>query len=51
MAPKLVLVYFNIVGIAEPIRWALALSGLEWEDKRLPRDEGFIALKPSEFFC
>lgn len=47
MAPKLVLIYFNMPGAAEPIRWALAQSGLEWEDKRLSREE-FGALKPSE---
>ena len=47
MDHKLVLVYFDAVGIAEPIRWALVLSGLEWEEKRLPW-EGFSTLKPSE---
>lgn len=46
MAPKLVVVYFNIAGAAEPIRWALAQSGLEWEDKRLSREE-FGELKPT----
>lgn len=48
MAPKLVLTYFDIAGAAEPVRWALEQSGLEWEDKRLTRDE-FGALKPSEY--
>ena len=47
MAPRLVFTYFNIEGIAEAIRWALELSGLEWEDKRLAREE-IGALKPSE---
>ena len=47
MTPKLVLTYFDIAGAAEPVRWALEHSGLEWEDKRLTRDE-FAALKPSE---
>ncbi|CAN0182814.1 unnamed protein product, partial [Ascophyllum nodosum] len=36
---KLVLTYFNVPGRAEPIRWVLALSGLEWKDKRLSREE------------
>lgn len=47
MAPnKLVLIYFDIPGLAEPIRWILAQSGLEWEDKRLSREE-FDELKPT----
>nr|WEU39138.1 glutathione S-transferase [Saccharina japonica] len=46
MAPKLILTYFGVEGIAEEIRWALELSGLEWEDKRLTREE-FGVLKPS----
>lgn len=52
MAPKLTLVYFNIAGAAEPIRWVLEQGGVEWEDKRLTREE-FGALKPSEYdiFC
>lgn len=48
MAPKLTLVYFDIAGAAEPVRWVLEQGGLEWEDKRLTREE-FGALKPSEF--
>lgn len=50
MSPKLVLTYFDIGGAAEPIRWALEQGGLEWEDKRLSREE-FGALKPSECGC
>ncbi|CAN0567115.1 unnamed protein product, partial [Ectocarpus sp. 12 AP-2014] len=46
MAPKLILTYFDMAGAAEPIRWALEKGGLEWEDKRLTREE-FGALKPS----
>eukprot|EP00904_Undaria_pinnatifida_P002388 jgi/Undpi1/1214/HiC_scaffold_107.g14128.m1 len=46
MAPKLVLKYFDFEGAAEAARWALELSGLEWEDKRLSPEE-FAALKPS----
>ncbi|CAM9889837.1 unnamed protein product, partial [Ectocarpus sp. 4 AP-2014] len=46
MAPKLILTYFDMAGAAEPIRWALEKGGLEWEDKRLTREE-FGELKPS----
>ncbi|CAM9452571.1 unnamed protein product [Ectocarpus sp. 6 AP-2014] len=46
MAPKLILTYFDMAGAAEPVRWALEKGGLEWEDKRLTREE-FGALKPS----
>lgn len=48
MAPKLVLVYLNTIGVGEAIRWALVMSRLEWEDRRLPREE-FNVLKPCEF--
>lgn len=48
MAPKLVLTYFDMGGAADPIRFALELAGLEWEDKRLSREE-FNALKPSKY--
>lgn len=49
MAPKLTLTYFPFPAVAEQIRWALALSGLEWEDKRITMEE-FGALKPSKLF-
>ena len=49
MAPQLTLTYFGIEGLAEGIRWALEQSGLEWEDKRLTREE-FAVLKPSEYY-
>lgn len=48
MAPKLIFTYFGAEGIAEPIRWALEQSGLQWEDKRLTAEE-FGVLKPSEY--
>lgn len=44
MAP-LVLKYFDFTGAAEGIRWALEIAGVEWEDKRLSREE-FMELKP-----
>lgn len=47
MAATLVLTYFDIGGIAEPIRWALEQADLEWEDKRITKEE-FDDLKPSE---
>lgn len=50
MAPKLTVIYFDIPGLAEPVRWALELSGLEWTDKRFTREE-FGPFKSSEFFC
>ncbi|CAM9191321.1 unnamed protein product [Scytosiphon promiscuus] len=33
-------------GLAEPVRWALAQSGIEWEDKRINHDD-WPALKPT----
>ena len=35
MAPKLKLTYFNIEGVAEKVRLALKLGGLEFEDERV----------------
>lgn len=50
MAPKLVLTYFDMGGSADAIRFALEIGGLDWEDKRLSREE-FQELKPSEYTC
>mmetsp|Transcript_8763 Transcript_8763/g.12408 ORF Transcript_8763/g.12408 Transcript_8763/m.12408 type:complete len:226 (-) Transcript_8763:197-874(-) len=36
MAPKIKLTYFDIEGVAEPIRLALILTGTEFEDDRIP---------------
>jgi len=36
MAPKIKLSYFDIEGVAEPIRLALVLTGTEFEDDRVP---------------
>lgn len=47
MGPKLILTYFDVAGAAEPARWALEYSGMEWEDKRISREE-FAVLKPGE---
>lgn len=46
MAP-IRLIYFDTTGAAEPIRWALELANLEWEDKRISREE-FLRMKSSE---
>lgn len=41
----LVLTYFDLHGRAEPTRLALWIAGLNFEDKRLSREE-FRAIKP-----
>ncbi|CAD7700301.1 unnamed protein product [Ostreobium quekettii] len=46
MAPTLKLTYFNIKGRAEPIRLALYIGGIEFEDNRLTGEQ-FAELKPS----
>ena len=47
MSPKLILSYFDIPALGEPLRLALAMTGLPWEDKRVSKEE-FMAMKPSE---
>lgn len=37
--PSYKLTYFNITGLAEPIRLVLHQSGIKFEDKRLTQDE------------
>jgi len=44
--PKIVLTYFNIEGAAEPTRLALALAGIEYEDKRVQFSE-WATMKPT----
>nr|ABR09271.1 glutathione S-transferase 1 [Laminaria digitata] len=46
MGPKLILSYFDIPALGEPLRLALAMSGQAWEDKRVSKEE-FMAIKPS----
>lgn len=40
--------YFNIKGLAEPIRFVLAYGGQEYEDIRVSKDE-WPAIKPSNY--
>lgn len=47
MAPKIKLVYFNMEGRAELTRLILAQAGVEFEDKRVTREE-WMAMKPSK---
>jgi len=44
--PKIKLTYFDIEGVAEPIRLALVLSGIPFEDHRIKFDE-WPAMKPT----
>lgn len=44
--PTFKLTYFNIRGLAEPIRFLLAYGGIEYEDNRIEREE-WPALKES----
>jgi glutathione S-transferase len=47
MAPKIKLVYFNMEGRAELTRLILAQAGVEFEDKRVTREE-WMAMKPGK---
>ncbi|KAJ3281313.1 hypothetical protein HK104_000088 [Borealophlyctis nickersoniae] len=49
MAPSLKLTYFNIKARAEPIRLALTIAGIPFEDERIERDS-WPALKPTTPF-
>nr|UZD11055.1 glutathione s-transferase 5 [Macrocystis pyrifera] len=46
MSPKLILSYFDMPALGEPLRLALAMTGLPWEDQRVSKEE-FMAMKPS----
>lgn len=46
--PTFKLTYFNIRGLAEPIRWLLAYGGIDYEDNRIERDD-WPALKGSMY--
>lgn len=45
--PTFKLRYFNIKGLAEPIRFVLAYAGQEYEDIRVSHDD-WPNIKPSE---
>ena len=45
MAPTYKLSYFNVKGLAEPIRFLLSYGGIEFEDHRIEKEE-WLQLKP-----
>ena len=47
MAPKYRLTYFNSRGFAETARMLFALADVDFEDRRMTREE-WPAIKPSE---
>ncbi len=47
MTSKVKLQYFDIAGLGEPIRFALSLAGVEFEDARFANREEFMAMKPT----
>lgn len=48
MSCKLVFKYFDVPGLGESVRLALAMSGQPWEDKRIDEAEFYSTLKPSK---
>lgn len=49
MAGKDELIYFDVKGRGEPIRMLYALTGVDFEDKRVTNDE-WPAVQPSKSF-
>ena len=49
MPDTLVFTYFDFPALGEAVRLALAMSGKQWEDKRISFDD-FKQLKPSKLF-
>lgn len=50
-SPTYKLTYFNIQGLAEPIRMLLSYGGIKFEDVRIEKDKDWPALKPSKLFA
>jgi len=46
MAEQYKLTYFNSRGLAEPIRWILAMAGVQYEDNRIEKEQ-WPELKPT----
>lgn len=49
MAPKYKLTYFNLRGLAEPVRFMLSYMEEDFEDVRIERDNNWGALKPCKY--
>ena len=47
MTAKVKLQYFDIAGLGEPIRYALAIAGVTFEDARFVNRDEFLAMKPT----
>jgi hypothetical protein len=47
MTAKVKLQYFDIAGLGEPIRYALAIAGVDFEDARFANRDEFLAKKPT----
>ena len=47
MTTKLQLLYFDIPGLGEPIRFVLAYAGVPFDDKRFANRDEFLAMKPT----
>lgn len=50
MAPKYKLTYFNLRGLAEPVRFMLSYMEEDFEDVRIERDNNWAALKPCKYY-
>lgn len=48
MIPKYKLLYFNVTGLAEPIRYLLHYKNIPFEDHRFEYDE-WLKIKPSKY--
>jgi len=46
--PQYKLTYYNIKGLAEPIRIMFAYAGVQYEDYRIPKDDTTYPTLPPE---